>query len=146
MIVEIGLGEVTGLELAPGVERDAEGASSGKTGHEAGHGGKAVVPVGISKIWSRSSASFVGRVDQVCVCDDGLTMIVYDMALRLEFLDGDFRVLWKEQDIPILVTHSGDGIHLFLGNKSIFEAKKLGNGQRFVSVGRECLRPRHKSS
>lgn len=68
-------------------------------------------------------------------------MIVYDVALRLEFLDGDFGVLGEEQDIPILVTHSG-GIHLFLVINRFFEAKKLGNGQRFVSVGRECLRPR----
>lgn len=54
-----------------------------------------------------------GRVGDVCECDDELTMIVYDVALRLEFLDGDFGVLGEEQDIPILVTHSG-GIHLLL--------------------------------
>lgn len=56
MTVEVGLGEVTGLELAPGVEGDAEGTSRGKTRYEAGHGGKTVVPVGISKVWSILSA------------------------------------------------------------------------------------------
>lgn len=58
MTVEVGLGEVTGLELAPGVEGDAEGTSRGKTRYKAGHGGKTVVPVGISKVWSTLSALF----------------------------------------------------------------------------------------
>lgn len=50
MLIEVCLGEFTGLELTPRVQRYAEGLSRVESRDEAGHGGQAVAPTGVSKI------------------------------------------------------------------------------------------------